>query len=117
GQQWMSWVHVRDVARAFLACVERDVFEGPVNAVAPHPVTNAEFTETLARVLDRPAKVPTPAFALKMAPGEMSQLFLNSQRVDPSVLRLRDFHWDFPDLEPALRDCLPEVVADAFAGE
>ncbi len=115
GLQWMPWVHVRDVARAFVQAVEQEAFEGPVNAVAPKPVTNAEFTETLARVLDRPAVLPAPAFALKLAPGGMGELFLNSQRVDPAVLRLREFDWEFPELEAALRDALPEV--DPGAGE
>lgn len=106
GRQWMSWVHVRDVARILVTCVEDARCAGPVNAVAPHPVTNREFTETLARLLDRRAILPAPAFALERLPGGLGELFLHSQRVDPAALRLRGFQWDFPDLEPALRDAL-----------
>lgn len=106
GRQWMSWVHVTDVARILLACVEDAGLSGPVNAVAPHPVTNREFTGVLARLLGRPAVLPAPAFALRRLPGGMGELFLNSQRVRPAVLELRGFRWDFPDLEPALRDAL-----------
>ncbi len=115
GDQWMSWVHVRDVARTFLTCCENEALGGPVNAVSPRPVTNREFTETLARLLDRPAVLPAPAFVLRMAPGGMGELFLDSQRVDPAVLRLRDFTWAFPDLETALREGLG--LSDGGAGE
>ena len=115
GQQWMPWVHVRDVARAFVSAAEKDVFEGPVNAVAPEPVRNAKFTETLARVLGKPAVLPAPEFAIKLAPGGMSELFLNSQRVDPAVLRLRAFEWEFSDLESAIRGALP--AGDSQGGE
>ena len=115
GDQWMPWVHVRDVARMFLDAVEKDAFSGPVNAVAPHPVTNREFTATLARLLDRPAFLPAPAFALKLAPGGMHEMFLNSLRIDPAVLRLRTFSWEFSELEPALRDALR--LSESRAGE
>lgn len=115
GEQWMSWVHVDDVARAFLECCENDSLKGPVNAVSPHPVTNREFTRTLARLLQRPAVLPAPAFALKLAPGGMGELFLHSQRVDPGVLRLGGFSWTFPYLEDALRAGLG--MADGGAGE
>lgn len=115
GGQWMSWIHVRDVARILLACAEDEVVSGPVNTVSPHPVTNREFTETLARILRRPAMVPAPSFVLKRLPGGMRELFLFGQRVSPSVLSLRGFRWAFPDLEIALRDALRRP--DSIAGE
>lgn len=102
GRQWMSWIHVRDLARAFVFCLRNEILSGPINGVAPYPVTNREFTRTLAGRLDRPAFVPTPALALKLAPGGMHEMFLNSQRVDPAVLRLRGFEWDYPELDSAL---------------
>lgn len=113
GRQWMSWIHVEDLARAFLYCANQEILSGPVNAVAPFPVTNRTFTETLAGKLDRPAFLPTPAFALRMAPGGMSEMFLNSQRVDPATLRLRGFEWRFPELGPALEDALKTPEVDA----
>ena len=117
GRQWMSWIHVGDVARILLACVENDAYSGPVNAVSPHPVTNRVFTETLARVLQRPAVLPAPAFVLERLPGGMRELFLNSQRVSPTALTLKGFHWDFPDLEAAIRDALRETAPGAGAAD
>ena len=113
GRQWMSWIHVEDLARAFLYCAQREIFSGPVNAVAPYPVTNRTFTETLATRLERPAILPTPAFVLRMAPGGMSEMFLNSQRVDPATLRLRGFEWRFPELGPAFEDVLGTAAPEA----
>lgn len=106
GRQWMSWIHVTDLARALVHGVRNEALSGPVNAVAPYPVTNAEFTRALAGQLERPAFLSTPGFALKMAPGGMQEMFLFSQRVDPSILRLRGFEWRYPRLEPALAAAL-----------
>ena len=108
GTQWMSWIHVTDLARAFVFGLEKEILSGPVNAVAPYPVTNATFTKALAGELERPAFLPTPAFALKMAPGGMQEMFLFSQRVDPATLRLREFEWHYPRLEAALAAVLGE---------
>jgi hypothetical protein len=80
---------------------------GAYNATAPNPVTNAEFARTLGRVLARPALVPTPPFALKLALGEMAEpLLLYSQRVLPARAQAAGFTFRFTDLEPALRDLL-----------
>ena len=113
GRQWMSWIHVRDVARVFLAAAENPAYSGPVNAVAPNPVTNRQFTETLARLLGRPAILPAPAFVLKRLPGGMGEIFLHGQRADAAGLRLHGFTWDFPDLEEALRDALGPYAVEA----
>jgi uncharacterized protein len=104
GNQWMSWIHVRDLACLFAECVENGSIHGRVNCVSPRPVTNREFTTVYARVLARPAIFPVPAFLLKRLPGGMGSLFLDSQRVEPVVMRSFDFEWSFPDLESALRD-------------
>lgn len=106
GTQWMSWVHIDDAARMFFHCLENKGIAGPVNFTSPHPVTNAEFTKTLAAALNRPALLPVPAFVLRAAPGGMEELFLNSQRVDPGILRIEGFSWKFPDLGPALENAL-----------
>ena len=90
GAQWMSWIGLHDLVRAILFAIESSGLDGPVNAVAPHPVTNAEFTRTLARVLRRPAVVPVPVFALRALFGEMAGLtLLASQRVAPARLDAR----------------------------
>lgn len=104
GRQWMSWIHVVDLARCFADCVENDAVHGPVNAVAPEPVTNRVFTATYARVLGRPAILPVPAFALRRLPGGMGALFLDGQRVEPIAMRSFGFEWRYRDLESALRE-------------
>ena len=80
-----------------------EAIHGAVNAVAPHPATNREFTRVYARVLGRKAWFPVPAFLLKRLPGGMGRLFLDSQRVEPAVMKAFGFEWRYPDLESALR--------------
>ena len=113
GKQWMPWVHIDDAAAMFFHCLKKKAVEGPVNIVSPHPVTNAGFTKTLAGVLHRPAFLHVPGFVLKAAPGGMQEIFLNSQRVDPSVLRVQGYKWTFPDLQPALENALRVQHYDA----
>ena len=85
---------------------------GPVNAVSPHPVTNAEFTKTLGSVLSRPTLFPVPAFGARLAFGEMADaLLLGSQRVEPAVLTARGFSFQLPRLEPALKHILQRQYA------
>jgi uncharacterized protein (TIGR01777 family) len=104
GKQWMSWIALGDVINALKFLVTDPLTHGPVNIVAPNPVTNAEFTETLGRVLSRPTVIPIPAFGARLAFGEMADaLLLSSQRVDPGVLQDRGFPFTWPTLEPALR--------------
>jgi len=107
GDQWMSWIHIEDLVSLYVFAIEKDELEGPVNAVSPNPVTNKEFTRTLARVLRRPALFPAPAAALKMMLGEMSILLLGSQRVVPVAADDAGFRFDYEELELALRNlCL-----------
>lgn len=113
GKQWMPWVHIDDIARMFLHCAAEADISGPVNFVSPHPVTNREFTRAIGITLKRPAIFPVPSFMLKAAPGGMHEMFLFSQRVDPSVLKLRDYRWQFSQIEPALADVLEPPVAAA----
>jgi len=106
GEQWMSWVHMDDYLAMIHRLLEDDTLEGAFNATAPNPVTNREFTETLARVLHRPALLPVPAWFLRMALGEMSRLLLGGQRVIPARFRQAGFAFRYPDLEPALREAV-----------
>jgi len=107
GAQWMSWISFDDVIGVFRHVLERDELRGPVNAVAPTPVTNAEFTRTLGRVLGRPTVMPLPAFAARLALGEMAdELLLTSQRVLPARLEASRYAFRHPTLEGALRAAL-----------
>ena len=107
GRQFMSWIALDDVVGAIHHALITQSLAGPVNAVAPSPVTNAEFTRTLARVLRRPAIAPVPAFALRLAFGEMADaLLLAGQRVLPTRLQASGYTFRFPDLEGALRHLL-----------
>jgi uncharacterized protein (TIGR01777 family) len=108
GMQYMSWITREDLVSAILFALKRDDLGGPVNFVSPSPVTNADFTATLGRVLKRPAVFPVPEFALRLALGsEMAnELLLGSLRVIPAELHGHGFEWRHPTLEPALRSIL-----------
>jgi uncharacterized protein len=107
GRQWLSWISLDDVAGAYLHALTRQDLEGPVNAVAPNPVTNAEFTATLARVLRRVAVVHVPAFAPRLVLGEFAdEMLFTSMRIHPARLLATGYRFRFPELEPALRHTL-----------
>lgn len=106
GRQWMSWISLRDVVSALRFAMTGDL-RGAVNLVAPEPVTNAEFSRTLGRVLKRPAFLRVPAFALRALFGEMAgETLLASQRAEPDRLRAAGFAFDDAVLESALRHVL-----------
>ncbi|HTS34705.1 MAG TPA: TIGR01777 family oxidoreductase [Candidatus Solibacter sp.] len=103
GQQWMSWVDLQDVVGAIHHLLRSDLVNGPVNVVAPRPVTNAEFTKILAGVLSRPAIFPMPAFAARLAFGQMAdELLLASQRVEPMRLIESGYPFRFGELRASL---------------
>jgi len=106
GQQWMSWIHRNDYIAILDKLLEIRVLHGVFNATAPEPVTNAEFSQTLGRVLNRPAFLPVPAIVLKMLLGEMSELLLGGQRVLPEHIEKAGFEFKFKTLEQALTDVL-----------
>jgi uncharacterized protein len=107
GRQWMSWIALDDVINALKFLLLDSAVRGPVNVVAPNPVTNAEFTKTLGRVLSRPTFLPVPVFGARLAFGEVADaLLLSSQRVEPAVLSERGFAPYWPRLEPALQHLL-----------
>ena len=100
----MSWIALDDLVGGISHALATDTLRGPVNAVAPNPVTNREFTETLGRVLARPTLLPMPAFAVRLAFGEMGdELLLASTRVQPTRLLTSGYVFRFPKLEGALR--------------
>jgi hypothetical protein len=106
GRQWMSWVSIDDVVGAIHHALATEELAGVANTVAPNPVTNAEFTKTLARVLGRPALMPVPAPALRLVLGEFAQETLASARVIPGRLLETGYEFRYPELERALRHLL-----------
>ena len=107
GRQYMSWIEIDDVVGVIHYALTTDELRGPVNAVAPNPVTNREFTKTLGRVLSRPTIFPMPAFAARLAFGEMAdELLLASTRVKPARLQNSGYYFRHPRLEDALRHLL-----------
>lgn len=103
GRQYMSWIHLDDLCRLFIQAMEEPQWQGTYNAVSPTPVTNKEFTETLASVLHRPLVLPkVPEFGLKLVMGEMSEIVLASQRVSAEKTLKQGFRFEFPTLQAAL---------------
>jgi len=107
GRQYMSWIALDDEVAAIQFILAQPNIGGPVNLVAPNPVTNAEFTKKLGRVLSRPTIFPMPAFAARLVFGEMADaLLLASTRVVPQALTASGYQFRYPELEPALRHLL-----------
>lgn len=105
GRQWMSWIHLDDLVGIIRYALDQPL-QGPVNATAPNPVTNKEFTKTLAAAVHRPAFLSVPAFALKLSFGQMSEVLLASQRVIPKVAESAGYQFQYRDLGEALRNIL-----------
>jgi uncharacterized protein (TIGR01777 family) len=103
GRQYVPWVHSDDVVGAFLFALDTEAASGPINVTAPDPVTNAELSKALGRVLKRPAIAPVPGVALKLLYGEMSFIVVTGARAIPKRLRELGYEWKQPDLEQALR--------------
>jgi len=107
GKQWMSWIALEDVVRGLRFVMDHASLKGPVNFVAPNPVTNAEFTKTLGEVLSRPTILPVPAFGARLAFGEMADgLLLSSAKVEPKRLKESEFQFNYTDLKPAFEHIL-----------
>jgi uncharacterized protein (TIGR01777 family) len=110
GEQYMSWIALDDLIGAIHHALAQPALVGPVNAVSPHPVTNREFTKTLGKVLSRPTIFPMPAFAARLAFGEMADaLLLASTRVEPTALATAGYPFRYPELEQALRYLLGRI--------
>ena len=106
GTQWMSWIHIDDVAGIILYAIENQNVNGALNATAPTPITNIEFTKTLGRVIQRPTLFPVPTFALKLRFGEFTDFVLMSQRVLPEITSSVGYDFRYADIESALRASL-----------
>jgi uncharacterized protein (TIGR01777 family) len=112
GEQWMSWIALDDVVGAIHHALMHDELSGPVNVTSPQPVTNFEFTKTLGGVLRRPTIFPMPAFAARLAFGELAdEMLLSGQRANPQRLVETGYRFRFPDLEAALRHVLGRSLA------
>ncbi len=112
GRQWMSWIHLDDLVALYALALENAAASGPINAVAPHPLTNTLFTAALARTLRRPAYLPIPAFALRLALGEMSTVLLASARVAPATAQQLGFEFRYPEVRGAFAD-----ICEDFSNE
>jgi uncharacterized protein (TIGR01777 family) len=107
GRQYWSWIAIDDVVGVILHALTTESLEGPVNAVAPDPPTNAEYTRTLGRVLNRPTVFPLPAPAARIMLGQVAdEVLLASQRVEPAKLQETGYQYRYPELEGALRHLL-----------
>ncbi len=106
GEQWVPWIHLADEVAAIRFLLEHPEASGPVNLAAPEPVTNARLAKTVARVLHRPAVFRAPAFALRLALGEMADVLLTGRRALPRRLEELGFTWAHPELGEALEDLL-----------
>ncbi len=104
GKQYMSWIHVEDIAGMYVQAVRDTSVEGVLNGTSPYPATSKEFARQLGKTLGRPAFAPAPAFALKLVFGEMSQVLLDGQKVLPVRFKERKFRFRFPTLEMALKE-------------
>jgi len=112
GKQYLSWIAIDDLMRVIIHALKTGSLRGPANAVAPHPVTNAEFTKALGRVLGRPTVVPMPAFAARLAFGEMAdELLLASARAQPTRILASGFVFRYDDIESALTHLLGKAKA------
>jgi uncharacterized protein len=115
GQQWMSWISIDDAVQAIDLALTDAGLQGPVNVTAPEPVTNRDFTRTLARVLSRPALFAAPESVLRLALGEMAEgTVLSSTRVVPARLLQAGYRFGYPDVESALRHVLQRDSRDKF---
>jgi len=106
GRQYMSWIHVRDVVGMTLAALEDERWSGPVNATAPDPVTNREFSKVLGRVLGRPSLIPVPGLALRARYGAMAEIITSGARALPVKALVHGYQFAHPQLEQALRSAL-----------
>jgi uncharacterized protein (TIGR01777 family) len=106
GRQWMSWIHVDDVVGLIAFATKSTKINGPLNATAPAPVRNSDFTKSLARVLHRPAIFPVPEFVLQIVCGEMASVVTGSQRVLPAAAERAGYDFRFTNLDKALADLL-----------
>lgn len=112
GRQWMSWIHIDDLVELFMLALTDERVSGPLNGVAPRPVTNAAFTRALGRAVHRPALLPAPALALRVVLGEMATVLLASQRVLPRAALRLGLRFRHVELDDALADVLGDDAVE-----
>jgi uncharacterized protein len=117
GDQWMSWIHIRDIASVFLYAIKTDSLSGPVNGASPSPVRNGEFTRVLGTMFNKPTFCTVPSFVLSTLLPEQSTLVLDSQRVVPEKLLTSGFQFQFPSLNEALKDLIKEKTGSEPGSE
>jgi uncharacterized protein (TIGR01777 family) len=106
GQQWFSWVHIKDLAEAFAFLMKYPEISGPVNVCSPNPVKNRDLAKALGKALHRPSFMPTPAFMIKLVLGEFGSVILEGQRVLPRRLLKQGFTFKYSDIDKALQNIL-----------
>jgi uncharacterized protein (TIGR01777 family) len=106
GKQYMPWIHRADLIGMYLAALDSPGFAGPINAAAPEPATNKDFSKALGKALHRPAAAPVPGFTIKLMYGEMAQIVLTGVRMVPGRAAELGYSFAHPDLDEALRDTL-----------
>ncbi|WP_373396256.1 TIGR01777 family oxidoreductase [Algoriphagus halophilus] len=105
GDQWMSWIHIEDLAKMFVFALEKTTLQGVFNAVSPNPATNFRLTQEAARAKGKPfIGIGVPAFLLRLILGEMAEMVLGGNRVSSSKIQKSGFEYEFPILIPALKD-------------
>jgi uncharacterized protein len=113
GDQWMPWIHIRDIASIFLYAIKTNSLSGPVNGASPNPVRNGEFTRVLGTMFNKPTFCTVPSLVLSTLLPEQSTLVLDSQRVVPEKLLTSGFQFQFPSLDEALKDLIKEKTGSA----
>jgi hypothetical protein len=106
GQQWFSWVHIKDLAEAFVFLIEHPEISGPVNVCSPNPVKNKDLARVLGKALHRPSFMPAPGFMIKLVLGEFGSVILEGQRVLPRRLLKKGFTFQYPDIDKALQSII-----------
>jgi len=109
GQQWFSWVHIQDLAEAFVFLIKHPEITGPVNVCSPNPVKNRDMAKALGRVLHRPSFMPAPAFMIQLVLGEFGSVILEGQRVLPRRLLKNGFTFQYPDIDKALQSIIQKI--------
>ena len=101
GRQWMPWIHLDDLVGLLLFAAEQESIRGPMNSVVPTPITNRQFTRSLARALHRPAILPAPYFGMRLLFGEFATVLFASQRVLPKVAEQHGYSYQYPGIDAA----------------
>ncbi len=108
GRQWFSWVHMKDLASAFIFLLQHQEISGPINVCSPHPVRNKELGHAIGNILHRPSFLPAPGFMIKLILGEFGSVLLKGQRVIPRRLLDSGFHFQHPEIGDAIQNILTE---------